>query len=367
VEPPGRRPDHAASAADAARRSRLMAIKLAALVRDHLRLPDDGGPVGTPAVFAAGAALLRDGEAWVLAGERGERSLGPALAWSHQQGATSLHLLAEDSTGVLARRAAMFTDAPAVWHVEGRALLPAIATPYEPSPDVPVAHLALRTLIEDAGAVALIEHGVLVGEVAGLEVCRVVTDPLSGEPRLEVGVGAHDREAFQLIHGNVPPGEALRDVVRYVADQRLPGAEPHPLNRLAAERLLRDRVQREPRRVSAAHLAPADPPLPRPNVKDPMPCVSVGSDPQGRTVAVVCSTGVDLDLVPFAADARAAIVSRARSAANGGDGREPVRLILAVPSRDVVPVTRRLAAALREPAEIVGLEPSELAAPGTST
>jgi hypothetical protein len=352
--------------ADAARRSRLLAIKLAALVRDHLGLADDGQPVGTPAVFAAGAALLRDGVAWVLADQRGERSLGPALAWSRQQRAGQLQLLAEEATGVLARRAALFADdaAPSVWHVEGRSLLPALVTPYEAVPVVPAAHLALLPLIEAGGATPLVEHGVLVGEVAGLEVCRVVTDALTDESRLEVGVGAHDREAFQLIHGNLPPADALRDVVRYVADQRTPGAEPHPLNRLAAERLLRDRVQHEPALVGAARLGSADPPVPRPNVKDPAPCVSLGRDGSGGAVVVVFTTGIDLDLVPFAADARAALAARVALGDLSSDWSEAelqtARLVLAMPERDVVAVTRELAAALRQPAEIVGLQPSQL-------
>ncbi len=54
-----------------------------------------------------------------------------------------------------------------------------------------------------------VEHGVLVGEVRGLEVCRVVDDPHLGTTRLEVGVGAHDREAFQMLHGDVPAIELL--------------------------------------------------------------------------------------------------------------------------------------------------------------
>ena len=55
------------------------------------------------------------------------------------------------------------------------------------------------------------EHGVLLGEVDGLEVCRVVL--VDGVAHLEVGVGRHDREAFALMHGDVPPAEALVGVV----------------------------------------------------------------------------------------------------------------------------------------------------------
>jgi hypothetical protein len=55
----------------------------------------------------------------------------------------------------------------------------------------------------------------------------------------------------------------------------------------------------------------------------------------------VCSSGIDLNLVPAAADAWLA------------DGRDGCRLIIAVPSGDDHPVTRDLAAALREPATVV--------------
>ena len=65
------------------------------------------------------------------------------------------------------------------------------------------------------------------------------------------------------------------------------------------------------------------------------------STADGAPVVVVCSVGIDLDLVPFAADARHALA--------GPDAR----LVLAVPERDVHPVTRELAARLAEPAEVV--------------
>jgi hypothetical protein len=55
----------------------------------------------------------------------------------------------------------------------------------------------------------------------------------------------------------------------------------------------------------------------------------------------VCSAGIDLDLVPFAADARDAL------------GGPDTRLLLAVPEGDDHPVTRELAARLAVPAEVV--------------
>ena len=62
---------------------------------------------------------------------------------------------------------------------------------------------------------------------------------------------------------------------------------------------------------------------------------------------VVCSVGVDLDLVPFAADARAAVE------ASTGDEHG---LLLAVPARDRVRVTDDLAQRLIRPASIVTVD-----------
>src|SRR5262249_18517616 len=151
-------------------------------------------------------------------------------------------------------------------------------------------------------------------------------DPDTGHARLEVGVGAHDREAFQLVHGDVPTVDALAGVVAAVAEHRRPGAPPHPLNRLGAERLLRSRLIDDPALVDALVLSAAPPPVPRPNLKDPVPCVATGVDDNGAPLVVVCSVGIDLDVVPFAADARAATF------------QPDVRLVLAVPRRDDHPV-----------------------------
>jgi len=54
----------------------------------------------------------------------------------------------------------------------------------------------------------------------------------------------------------------------------------------------------------------------------------------------VFSSGVDVDLVPTAVDARLA------------DSRNP-RLVIVVPERDDLPYLRKLAEALREPADVV--------------
>lgn len=330
----------------AERRSRLVGVKLRALVADHLG--DDTVP--EPVTFAPGAALRHADTAWVFLDDRPSAMLGAALAWMLRSGATGLQVIAERETGVVARRVTAFAPDIGVWHADGRTLLPAVAEPLLPPPAVPPHHEYFADLIAEAGAEPHREHGVLVGEVRGLEVCRVVDDPHLSTTRLEVGVGAHDREAFQMLHGDVPAVDSLRRIVDVVAHHRRPGAPQHPLNRLAAERFVRWQLLRDPGLVGLAELRLAEPPVPRTNLKDPVPCVATGTDTEGGSVVVVCSTGVSLDLVPYASDARAAVEATEPGATGGS------RLLVVTPARDRVRVIDELAGLLRRPAELTSLD-----------
>lgn len=314
------------------RRGQLLALKLTALARDN-----GAGTDLRSAPFALGAALIDGDVGWVLLDERQHRGLGPALAWALRAGVDALQILAEEGTGTIARRAPAFRMPIEVWHVADRALLPAIAEPLPDLPVVPAEHEQFRNLIVQGGATPAVDHGVLVGEVRGLEVCRVVTDPVTGVARLEVGLGRHDREAFQMMHGDVPTVEAVAKVVAAVAPHRRDGADPHPLNRLGREQALRARLIDEPALVQASSVEALPLPIERPNLKDPFPCVAEAVI-DGRPTTLVVSAGVDLDLVPFATDARLA---------NGNATR------IVVPARDSVPVQADIAALLVEPMPII--------------
>jgi hypothetical protein len=79
-------------------------------------------------------------------------------------------------------------------------------------------------------------------------------------------------------------------------------------------------------------------------LKDVHPAAAVGIDADGGPVVVVCSTGVDLALVPLAADTRAWLDPTAR-------------LVLALPARDHHSATVTLMGLLSDPAELVDLAP----------
>jgi hypothetical protein len=323
------------------RRSKLFGIKLRALVREHR-----GTDMPEALEFAPGAALVDGTVAWVYLDRQPDEQLGAALAFALRSGADSVNVLAEQGTGTLARRAAEFEFPITVWDVVGRSIVESAPAPVVVSAVAPVHHEALRPLIVEGGADPVVEHGVLTGEVRGLEVCRVVDDPATGATRLEVGVGQHDREAFQMLHGDVPTVESLTRVVDAVAQYRVPGAPHHPLNTLGAERLIRWQIEQQPELVDASVVAPAPPPVPRRNLKDRTPCVATGIGLQGERVVVVCSSGVDLDLIPYAADARLAV---------GGPGIGGGRLVVAMPARDRIGLVGDIADRLRHSCAFVSV------------
>jgi hypothetical protein len=294
--------------------------------------------------FPGGAALLDDDGLWVLPSAQPARSLGSALIVADRSGVAParLHLAVDgEVAGVLARRASQFAGAPQVWAVDGTSLVPAVPAPFAAAPHLDPRVAPFADVLTAAGADPVVEHGRLIGEVEGLEVARVVVDDAGA--RLEVGVGRFDREGHALMSADQPTDATLRRVVDQVRAHRRADAEHHPLRQLAASRWLRSRLIAVPSLVGADHLAPMEPTVEAPDLKTPWPAPAVGNDIDGRPLVVVCSVGVDLDLVPSAADARLA------------DDRG-ARLVLAVPTRDAHPVTRTLAAALSKPAEIVTVD-----------
>jgi hypothetical protein len=67
-------------------------------------------------------------------------------------------------------------------------------------------------------------------------------------------------------------------------------------------------------------------------------------------VIAVCSVGVELDLIPYAADARSALLAAGQ---RRGDGD---RLVVVTPARDRIGLTEELAGLLRRPVELATLD-----------
>jgi hypothetical protein len=332
------------SALGTERRAALRGAKLAALVAGRWGPADRVSHTLGMAVALAGPGPI----AWVMADDAPERTLGPALVWADRQHVDDLHILVDgpdDAAATVARQSELFAPpAPQVWAVAGTALAPAAPAPPARQPDA-AAPPDLVDLLIDAGLEVVAEGGVVRGEVNGLEVARIVQDATTAgipiaEPQLEVGVGKADRELTAMVHGELTPVDQLARVVGIVREHRRPGASRHPLNQLVPERWLRAVLCRAPGIVGIATLRPAPGVRPRTNLTERDIAIATGTTVDGASAVVACSVGIALDLVPNAADAREALDPSAR-------------LLLALPERDDHPGTRRLAARLLTPAEVV--------------
>ena len=311
------------SSLSAEQRGRLLQVKVAALVRDQWGDGEiDLGP------FPGGAVARRKNVGWVLAEERGDRSLGGALAWAKRNEIDELHVLAATGAGTVARQAQAFDPQPQVWTVDERTLAPAEADPL-PVAGVPDERaLAFAQMLAEGGAKPWVEHdGTVVGEVLGLEVARVV------DGMLEVGVGKHDREAH---HELLNQGQSVEDVRRVVETVRaLRLDDRHPLHRMSLERWLAEVVAANPDWIGVTSVERCPSLVLRDDLRDRAPAPVVGEG-----VVAVCSVGLDPEFVPLAADLR--------------DLYDPAaRLLLVVPEGDDHPSMRSLAAMLRVPAEVV--------------
>lgn len=324
---------------DREQRSRLLALKLQALVRDHT-----AGDAGEITVFARGAALVTSDAVWVLVEDNPARALGATLAWNTSQPGLSgkrLNIVSGSDADVLARRATYFDSDISVWTIDGRSLIAATPAEHAPFVDVP-ADIADRfiPMIARCGATPVVEHGVLVGEVRGLEICRVVADQSTGEIKLEVGMGVHDRETFAMVHGQIPTEDALASVVTSVLPHRQRGADPHPFNRFGSERLMRSMCIDDPTLVGGISLVAVESCVPRTNVKDAVPCAAYDGDNTYFSFA----SGVDLDVVPFAVD----------SAVRLAQGVQP-RVAVVLRERDVLPAVERVARLSKFDTQIITL------------
>jgi len=314
-------------AISAEQRAGLYRAKLRALARDHLGRTD-----GVDHAAVWGAALETNG-AWTALLEADPlASFGQAVVLAVRHKATALDLLAEKDTGALARQAQHFSPAPVVWRIDGSNLHPAEAEPLVELPAV-VVPPHIEAVLNEVGVDLVIEHGVATGEVLGVEVARVMTAH-DGTQRLDVGVGAYDQGAFATINPDLSDSAALQAVVDQVRAHRYRGAEPHPINRLVRERWLRAELLADPSRVGLSSLRSVEGTVAREGLYDVRPACAVGG---GALVA--CSVGVDLSLVPTAADL---------AAHHGCD-----RIIFVLPQRDVYDVTKQLAERLAIPHEFV--------------
>ena len=319
--------------------------KLGALVRDHA-----GGAPVVLGSFGGGAALrarrrgVGAGRRAARAGPRAGAGLGPPAG--RRRG---VNVVVDDgpAAGLLARRAAVLPR-PADG-VAGRRARP--ASPAEPAP-LPIRRRRSSTtgcspsspLIEAAGAgpVGRARRARRRGRRA-----RGVPGGGRPRPRRRPARGRRRRPRPRGVPAHARRRAAGRGAGRRRREGRGRTAGPAPTRTRSTgwtpSGCCGGGWSRSPTSSARPVLEAAPPPVPRANLKDPVPCVAVGVDADGEPVVVVCSVGIDLDLVPFAADARLAI------------GPEPSRSCWPCPSATSTRSPGRWPARSVDPAVIVGI------------
>ncbi|GAC1320115.1 MAG: hypothetical protein NVSMB12_19650 [Acidimicrobiales bacterium] len=331
------------------RRRQLQELGLRALIKRRF-----GADVAASARSAATqglVALLAEGPDGALAAAFADDPSGLAAAvdLTVRGGAAHLYFFCEQNSPEIARRAAAFSVAVTVVAPDGdfETLRPAPPEGPVPMPDV-LAPYADR--FRAAALDPVWEHGVLTGEWLGLEVARaVLTDETVA---YDVGVGKHDREGNRLLYPDGPTPELLAHAVATVAAIRTPRAAPHPANQLVPDRWLRRVLMARPALIGLTVLTAAPPPEARTDLRQRGVAPAWGLDAAGRPVAVVCSVGVDPDVVAQAADTRILAPLWPGVPASHAPA-SPWRVLIVVPEGDDHPLTRRCATLLRDPAEVV--------------
>ena len=272
-----------------------------------------------------------------------ERMAGPALIWALRSEVDHLHLVAEaEHAGALARRVsnveAFRIDVVAVDGVE---LIAAEPVPIAAPPVLSAEMWELAPILSEAGARPVDDHGRIVAEVAGLEVARI-DRPVNEPASIEVGVGEADRELHTLVHSNLDSGTAVRRAVAMVTAERQRDSI-HPLARMARERWIRSMLIDDASSIGLESLTAIPPLVARSTVLGNVPSAAMGARPDGTPVVVVCSSGIDLDVVPEAVDYRQRELPEAE-------------LWIVVPKRDRHAITESLVAITRD-CELLTVDP----------
>ncbi len=348
---------------DNERRAQLLSTKLRSIVSTafgHVSIEELA-----PVPYFAGAAVVHrqtnavyvfvdarevdadptDREAQVARPARGW--LGGAIVAASRINASSLTLLADAGTldGNDVRRAQRAVCDVSAYEISGRdatRLEPvAYVAPRAPSAD----EMSFLNTIREAGAVAIVEDGVLKAEVLGLEVGRVTTDEFG--VRLEVGVGRHDRLAQSMMNAQTEPVLALRSAVELVLEHRAAHRSPHPANTVSRSRWLREYLMANPDVVGAV---PGSMSRVNGTVRVELKRASVAAASArattGEELIVGCSVGADLDAVTDLLDVSGVLTDTTESA-----------FVLVVPVGDDLPALRQLCAATRPSVDVVTVMP----------
>ena len=157
----------------------------------------------------------------------------------------------------------------------------------------------IRRMLEDNHCVVTFEHGKVKGELKGLQIAEVVTEP-SGESHLEVGVGTYDREAHKIVNYNEPVETTLARISQEVSKYRHKDSVVHPLNRVARSNWLIHEVMSANSEIGVTDMERVPSPVEAMDVSDSVPGSAIAKK-NNQVILLTAYTGADLEAVPVTA------------------------------------------------------------------
>ena len=325
---------------------RLRGVKLQALVRDHLGRDDRRRRRRRS---RPGAALVADGAAWVLVEDEPERGLGPALAWALRNGADVAR------TSSPSGRPGCWPAGPAgfAFPIDGLARRRAHAAAGRRraarSPRRRAAAGAPRARRHDRRRRRRARSSSTASSPARCAASRCAASSTTRTPAPCASRSASAPTTARRSRSSTAtcrPSRRSPASSRAVAEHRRPGRAAAPAQPAGARAPAALAARAGPGAARAwRRVAPAQPPVPRPNVKDRVPCSAIGRRADGSPVRRRLLGRRRPRPVPYALDARAA--------AGATPGVERGEVWLVAPPRDLVPVTAELAALADQPLSLV--------------
>ncbi len=289
--------------------------------------------------FPSGAYVVDGDHLVVYRHDDAALVLGPALLIAGKQRCTQVSILVGSSdasgAGLCARQTTQLSTDVSVFVVDGKDISPAVPTPDPGALACEADSEAFRREVASHGLETVVEAGLVRGELLGLEVARFE------HGAIQVGVGRFDREAGAMIRGTGATDDALGDAIALVRPLRQAGALSHPLNRLARERWLRSVAMQDPSLLHLASIESVETVAERVNLLDPFVAGALGLDADGASVVVGFAAGVDTTAISHVAD----LVAR----------HNPQRVVVAMPSDDLLASLTAVFDHLRVPTSVIGM------------
>lgn len=284
--------------------------------------------------------VKKDNQIWILCEQPDGSCLLSSVALAQKQKAEQIYIFVSSPTTSLARWASYFVSLKIqIWYFDKTSAQVLLPTDLEPPAPLVFDPNGFVEEIEKAGARSLIQDGILIADVKGLEVARVVQDP-DLQFRLRVGVGRNDRQGHAIMNPDAKTSDLLPRVVKEILTYRKPGIPLRKENTLCSQNWLRHIVINNPSLIGASSLSPSFIPgyLVGPNSTSP--AVAGGFDKDGSPIGAIFYVGIDPQIILSAIDVR---ISLARDFFNNKYRPDDINILIVIPQGDDHPFITKLA------------------------